>query len=98
MFSLLQFLYQLAVDLHLDCFAMHYFLDYPQLVTVQASSFINESETKKLLNHELLVGEVPNVFKCINELIVERVVRRSYPFMANVNERSRHVLLVIHFA
>lgn len=73
---------------------MHYFLDFPKLVVIQAGSYINEAETKKLLNQELLIGEVPSVFKCVNELIVERVARRSYPFISNVNDRSRHVILV----
>lgn len=82
------------MDLHLDCFSLHFFLDFPQLVTVQAGSFINEAETKKLLNQELLIGEVPSVFKCINELIKERGPRRSYPHLLKVNDRSRQVLLV----
>lgn len=84
------------MDLHLDCFSLHYFLDYPQLVAIQTGSFINDAESKKLLNRELLDGEVPSVFKCINELVVERMARRSYPYMNQVNERSWNVILVMH--
>lgn len=61
---------------------------------MQASSYINEAETKKFLHQELLIGEVPNVMKCVHELIIDREARRSFPYMANVNERSRQVILV----
>lgn len=67
------------------------------LASTQASSYINEAETKKMLNQELLIGEVPSVFKCIHDLIVDRVARRSYPYIKNVNERSRQVILVSLF-
>lgn len=91
--SFFQFLYQLAMDLQFECYCLHYFLDYPQLAYTNSGSFINESETKKLLHQHLLADEVPNIFKYIFDFVNGKQ-RKPYPYIQNVNPLSKKVLQV----
>lgn len=95
--SLGQLLYLLAVDLQLECYRMHYFLDQPQLIYLPTGSALSETETRLLSHQSLLCGTVPSIFKYLHGIVSDEPSsgRPQYPHMADVNNRSRDIVLVI---
>lgn len=92
-----QLLYQLAVDLQLECYSMHYFLDQPRLVYLPSGGALTEAETRLLGHQSLLCGAVPSIFKYLHAIVSDESPsgRPQYPHMADVNNRSRDIVLVI---
>lgn len=90
---LAKFLNQLAVDLQLESYCLHYFLDYPELAYINSTSHINDIDRKKLLNQQYLNGEVPNIFRSVNEILRgNRSAVGPYPHIVNVNQMSKNIV------
>lgn len=97
--ALAEFLYQLAIDLQLECYCLHYFLDHPKVAYLTSNSFITDSETKQLQNQHYFSGEVPSIFKHVYGLLTSvnegvPVTQDGYPYMSNVNDLSKRVVQV----
>lgn len=100
--SLGELLYQLSMDLQLDGYGRHYFLDQPTLIYVQSASLLSDAETKLMSNVALLGGAVPNVFRCLHDAVAgaggeggpTTMGRVKYPHLAEVNDRSRDIVVV----
>lgn len=91
-----KFLYQIAIDLNLEAYCLHYFLDYPELVYINSSSYIDDSCKKKLLYQQYLSEEVPNIFKSIYEMLNSRHEQlMPYPYIANVNQMSKNMIELV---
>lgn len=87
-----QFLYHLALDLHLESYCLHYFLDYPEVVYVNSTSHISETDKKKLINQQYLDGPVPNIFRAIDNVLKGNVNGLRYPYISHVNEMSKNLV------
>lgn len=93
--SLGELLYQLSMDMQLDCYSLHYFLDQPTLIYVQSASILTDADTKLLSHQSLLGGQVPHLFKYLHGIVTEQSTGGAkYPHLANVNDRSRQILMV----
>lgn len=91
--ALAKFLNQLAVDLHLESYSLHYFLDYPEFAYTNSVSYISESDKKKLLNKHYLNGTAPNIFRTINEILKGNCEKiEPYPHIASVNQMSKNMV------
>lgn len=94
--SLAKFLNHLAVDLHLELYSLHYFLDYPELAYINSTSHINELDKKKLTNQQYLNFQVPNIFRSINDILRGNdQTSMPYPYITNVNQMSKNIIQLI---
>lgn len=92
-FSHVQFLYHLAMDLQLEPYCLHYFLDTPHLAYMNSNSIISEASAKKLKYTQYIQYEVPNIFRFVYDIINKKATRR-YPCIALVNDTSKKVVQV----
>lgn len=91
-----EFLNQLALDLQLNAYCLHYFLDYPELIATDVACAIDESEKTKLLNGKYLSLRVPNLFKTVNDWIDgKQPMVPFYPYISNVNPISKSIVELI---
>lgn len=95
-----EFLNQMAVDLGLDAYRLHYFGDFPELIDTRVSCVVADTDRSKLLNTKLVAtSKVANIFQTIDEWINERNGKRSsielYPIIGNVNPISKHVIELV---
>lgn len=91
-----EFLNQLALDLRLDTYCVHYFLDYPELIATEASCVIEDVDKAKLSNAKYLSLRVPNIFKTANDWIdEEQPMVPFYPYMSNVNPLSQSIVELV---
>lgn len=79
------------MDLQLDCYCLHYFLDYPKMGYNNSACFITELETKKLLNQNYLSGPVPNIFQTVYN-IINGTLQSRYPYVHKVNDLSKKII------
>lgn len=85
------------MDLQLENYCIHYFLDYPQLIYIHSNSYYTESEMKKFQssnNYLLQQQNVPNIFKYIYDILEERI-EYPYPTINNVNNLSKDIIKII---
>lgn len=92
-----EFLYRLSLDLQLDNYCLHYFLDFPKFAHIQQNICISENDLKKLQSQEYLdsKGMVPNLFKSLNDLISNGTSQIKFPFIRCVNEQSKNLIQII---
>lgn len=88
-----EFLNQLAIDLNLNAYCLHYFLDYPKLVYMNSTCEFTDVDKLKLLHPKLLSQKVPNVFSTINDWIDQHHMQTQlYPCISNVNSMSKNIV------
>ncbi|XP_017050802.1 anaphase-promoting complex subunit 1 [Drosophila ficusphila] len=95
------FLHQLAIDMQLDSYVLHYILDFPELSNRTGKlSLLGAEHGAMMLHQELLRVPAPSVFAQLEHIIVGEEEVLPYSFVACVNERSRNLLqlvsLVVH--
>lgn len=91
--ALAKFLNTLAIDLHLESFSLHYFLDYPELAHTTSARYISEADRKKFVHKQFLNYKVANIFQTINELLKGNVdTIEPYPCIAGVNQWSKNMV------
>ncbi|KAJ6638177.1 Anaphase-promoting complex subunit 1 [Pseudolycoriella hygida] len=93
--SLAEFLYLLAMDLQLDSYCLHYFLDEPHLVYMNSNSMISDGCAKKFKYTQYLQYEVPNIFRFVCDIINKKPATR-YPFINLVNDTSKKVVQLVN--
>lgn len=81
------------MDLQLDAYCLHYFLDAPHLAYMNSNSIISETSAKKLKYTQYLQYEVPNVFRFVYDIINKKSTRR-YPCISLVNDTSKKIVQV----
>lgn len=82
------------MDLQLDAYCLHYFLDTPHLAYMNSNSIISETNAKKLKCTQYLQYEVPNIFRFVYDIINKKPTHR-YPCIHLVNDTSKKVVQVI---
>ncbi|XP_017115012.1 anaphase-promoting complex subunit 1 [Drosophila elegans] len=95
------FLYQLAIDMQLDSYVLHYILDFPELSNRTGKlSLLAAEHGAMMLHQELLRVPAPSVFAQLEHIVVGEEEVLPYSYMDCVNERSRNLLqlvsLVVH--
>lgn len=91
-----EFLNQLALDLHLDSYCLHYFLDCPDLVLMYGSGSIAELDRNALYDQHCLTLKIPSIYGIINDLFTTSEKEFSpYPFIPNVNPISKQIIELI---
>ncbi|EDV34305.1 uncharacterized protein Dana_GF21034 [Drosophila ananassae] len=90
------FLHQLAVDMQLESYVLHYILDFPELShRTGKMALLGPDHGAMMMHQELLRVPAPCVFAQLEHIIVgfEEVI--PYSYVENVNERSRNLLQLI---
>lgn len=93
-----EFLNQLALDLKLDSYCLHYFLDNPDLVYMYGNECIVEIDVNTLHDKNCLKIKKPSIYDAINEMISKRetdIAPSLYPYIPNVNPISKRVIDLI---
>lgn len=88
-----EFLNQLALDLHLDAYCLHYFLDCPELVLMYGNGSIAELDRNALYDQHCLSLKIPSIYQFINDLFtINETGYTPYPYIPNVNPTSRQIM------
>lgn len=88
-----EFLNQLALDLKLDSYCLHYFLDNPDLVYMYGNGCIVDIDTSTLHDRNCLAVKMPSIYDTINELFCKkRKDFAPYPYIPNVNPLSKRII------
>lgn len=91
--SLGELLYQLALDMQLDAYQLHYFCDRPAYIQVQSASILTEVETKLMSHQMLLAGPVPSINCYLHSIVSDEAAGRpKYPWLRGCNDRSRRLV------
>lgn len=91
-----EFLNQLALDLHLDSYCLHYFLDCPELVLMYGNGSIAELDRNALYDQHCLTMKIPSVYGNINDLIMNGENGFTpYPCIPSVNPMSKKIIDLI---
>ncbi|KAH8419854.1 hypothetical protein KR009_003297 [Drosophila setifemur] len=95
------FLHQLAVDMQLESYVLHYILDFPELSHRTGKlSLLGAEHGAMMLHQELLRVPAPNLFAQLEHIIVGCEEVLPFSFVESVNERSRNLIqlvsLVVH--
>ncbi|CAG9815252.1 unnamed protein product, partial [Phaedon cochleariae] len=88
---LMKLLNKLSVDLYLDEYNLHYWYDFPHHAVLRKNSVVPLNELKNVNVWPGFSEKPVNVFKYIYELLGD-VPAQPYPYLANVNARSRDVV------
>ncbi|XP_058812243.1 anaphase-promoting complex subunit 1 [Topomyia yanbarensis] len=94
------FLYEIALDLKVEKFQLHYYLDFPHLISLRSYCFVTKQDTAKFVNvaeHEY--EDIPNIFQYVHSLIAYSGNQFSTPFPCfdNINNRTRDVILIVAY-
>lgn len=89
-----EFLNQLALDLQLDSYCLHYFLDCPELVLMYGNGSIAELDRNVLNDQHCLTLKIPSIYGVINDLFSENEFV-AYPYIPSVNPISKQVIDLI---
>lgn len=93
---MVEFLHQLALDLRLDQYCVHYFLDYPELIAAEVACAIDDADKAKLSNGKYLSLRVPNIFKTVNDWIDgNQQIVPFYPYIPSVNPLSKSIVELV---
>ncbi|XP_017886466.1 anaphase-promoting complex subunit 1 [Ceratina calcarata] len=92
---LAQLLYQLSLDLRLDLYAHHYFLDFPSVHCLKDSvSQIKEADLQKISMPNYIPSKPPNIFETLNDLLNGMEVI-PFPYLNQVNPKTRNIIYLI---
>ncbi|XP_065086104.1 anaphase-promoting complex subunit 1-like [Ochlerotatus camptorhynchus] len=97
---LAEFLYELSLDVKLEKFQLHYFLDFQHLVDLRSCCFIKEEAKTKFVNlFDADFENIPRIFPYVHALIANpnKTGLESYPCMERINSRSRDVILIVAY-
>ena len=87
-------LHQLATDLRCDAYTEHYARDLPDLFSRQGqSSAISENSLRTLQKPSYFTCNPPDVTKWLL-LKAKSLPVEAFPFIANVNEKTKNVIAV----
>lgn len=88
----------MALELKLENYRLHYFLDFPQLINYKTNNFINAKDSEKLQNtHLLKTDNLPNIFQYIKQILNEpQELTEAYPYIKNVNRMSKNIIQLIY--
>lgn len=90
---LAELLFQLAMDLQLDQYCLHYFLDCPELVKMYRDSPIADIDHTVLVDKHVLSLPIPSVYQAIGSLYdSDHRKFQPYPLIAHVNPMSQRVM------
>ncbi|XP_033168826.1 anaphase-promoting complex subunit 1 [Drosophila mauritiana] len=90
------FLHQLAIDMQLESYVLHYILDFPELSNRTGKlSLLGAEHGAMMLHQELLRVPAPSVFAQLEHIIVGEEEVMPYTFLECVNERSRILLQLV---
>lgn len=93
---LAEFLHQLAIDLQLDSYCLHYFLDCPDLALMHNSNTIAELDRTILYDVQCLSIKIPSIYGIINDLFsVDEKQFTQFPYIPNVNPISQQLIDLI---
>lgn len=88
-----ELLNQLALDLKLDSYCLHYFLDCPDLVYMYGNGSIAELDKNALYDQHCLALKIPNVYGTVNDLYSKTEYEFTpYPYIPNVNPMSKCII------
>lgn len=90
-------LYLLAIELNLQPYAYHYFLDYPwYLKSIKSQCRLREDDWTKFKNLDSYINltPTPSIFSFINSIVKEQKCA-PYPYMSKINELSKNMALVM---
>lgn len=91
-----EYLNQLALDLQLDSYCLHYFLDCPDLVLMYGNGSIAELDRNALYDQHCLTSKIPSIYGIINDLFTNSEHEFSpYPFIPSVNPISKQIIELI---
>ncbi|XP_055586614.1 anaphase-promoting complex subunit 1 [Uranotaenia lowii] len=97
---LAEFLYKLSMDLKLEKFQLHYFLDFQDLITLRSFCFIKKEDSVKFVNvSDADFENIPAVFSYIHSIIANPNDPDIEPFIYidGINDRSRDIILIIAY-
>uniref|UniRef100_A0A7G3ADA9 Putative anaphase-promoting complex apc subunit 1 meiotic check point regulator/tsg24 n=1 Tax=Lutzomyia longipalpis TaxID=7200 RepID=A0A7G3ADA9_LUTLO len=100
---LAEFLYQLAMDLNLDQYCLHYYLDFPYLAQKISTSYLTETDLTSLQNLNLIISTtIPRIYRHVYDTVKmdkdqEMDKLESYPYIARVNGMSRKIVKAITY-
>lgn len=87
-----QLLYQLSIDLKLEIYAHHYFLDSPLLSELRsAKSQISDADLQKITIPSYVPQKPPNVFEALNNML-NGIDVATFPYLSHVNPGTRNVI------
>ncbi|GAB0094323.1 Anaphase-promoting complex subunit 1 [Sergentomyia squamirostris] len=95
-----EFLYQLAMDLNLDQYCLHYYLDFPHLAQKISTSYLTETDLTSLQNLNLIIStEIPRIYKGVYDILRMEGVGcvEAYPYVGRINIMSRKVIKAITY-
>lgn len=88
-----ELLNQLALDLQLDSYCMHYFLDCSDLVFMYGIGSIAELDKNAMYDQHCLTLKIPNLYGTINDLFSKTEYDFTpYPYIPNVNPISKSII------
>lgn len=88
-----ELLNQLALDLQLDSYCLHYFLDCPDLVFMYGNGSIAELDKNALYDQHCLTLKIPNFYGTVNDLYSKtEEAFTPYPYIPNVNPMSKCIV------
>ncbi|TDG41004.1 hypothetical protein AWZ03_012572 [Drosophila navojoa] len=93
---LASFLHQLAIDMQLDSYIMHYHLDFPELThkTTKLTMMSNDHGAL-MLYQELLRMPAPSVYVQLEHVLLNRQEVPPLSYMECINERSRNIVQLV---
>lgn len=87
-----QLLYQLSIDLKLEMYAHHYFLDSPSLSYLKTvKSQISDSDLQKITIPSYIPRKPPGIFEMLNSMLNGADVA-AFPYLSRVNSRTRNIV------
>ncbi|XP_055636412.1 anaphase-promoting complex subunit 1 isoform X2 [Toxorhynchites rutilus septentrionalis] len=97
---LAEFLYELTLDLKLEIFQLHYFLDFQHLAHLRSHCSIRNEDSSKFMNvSKDDFEQVPNIFQYLHTLITNptNVNVPVYPCFERINCQSRDIILIVAY-
>ncbi|XP_032594835.1 anaphase-promoting complex subunit 1 [Drosophila grimshawi] len=90
------FLHQLAIDMQLDSYILHYHLDFPELTQKTTKlTMLSEEHGAQMLYQELLRMPAPSIYAQLEHVLRGREEVAPYSYVECINERSRNVVQLI---
>ncbi|XP_058442829.1 anaphase-promoting complex subunit 1 isoform X2 [Malaya genurostris] len=93
-----EFLYELSVDLKVEKFQLHYYLDFQHLIDIHSNCYVGKQDILKfveVIDYEY--GGIPNIFQYIHGLIAANQCSTPFPCFNNINDRTRDIILIIAY-
>uniref|UniRef100_W4VRH0 Putative anaphase-promoting complex apc subunit 1 meiotic check point regulator/tsg24 n=1 Tax=Corethrella appendiculata TaxID=1370023 RepID=W4VRH0_9DIPT len=95
---LAEFLYQIALDLKLVKYQLHYFLDFPDLLHKMSAIYMANNDLHKMNKLISSHQTVPNMFEYFyNMMSKPNDYHEIYPCIYNINNQSRNMIAIISF-